>query len=79
MVPMPSGTLQFTPGNRLQAINIPITDDQVAESSEDFEVMLVPVGETDVVINMASTIVTITDDDSKHLHLVSNLLCMSQW
>ena len=58
-------TLEFAAGSTVATISVPITEDTLAEPSEDFTVMLVPLGETAVLIDVPSTTVTVTDNDGK--------------
>ena len=61
-----SGMIEFAPGSQLAAIDVPITDDTLAEPNEDFVVMLTTLDATAVTISAAITQVTITDDDGTY-------------
>lgn len=66
-----AGTLSFAAGETVKYVSVPITDDSVLESTENFTVTLSnPVG---LVPGSISThTVTITDDDSPTVSIVAN-------
>ena len=63
-----SGSLVFLARNVLSAITIPIFDDSITESNEEFRVDL---ESSEATISTASAEVTIIDDDGKVYTLIS--------
>src|SRR5690606_32670401 len=57
-----AGSLTFTPGQTTQTITVPITNDNIFEASENFNVVLS--GATNAVISDATGVGSITDNDA---------------
>ena len=69
---LPTTQLTFNPGNGLQrdCATIMVRSDTILEEDENFSVVLTTT-DPDVTINPNTTVVTLTNDDSKYLCLTS--------